>query len=265
MTSSTSPSPKFAPLSLDFVSASYISAGNKRLGWLLLLVGLLVLGIGALQLKQAYEIRSLQMQRNAEISARVQSLKSQTVSVRKSKSDASDPQEVARTRAATQAATELQMPWSELLSALETAPTKDIAVLSIEPSAARRSVKLIAEAKHPQAMLSYLAALQKDKRLAQVTLTQHVVQSQTAGTPVRFQLQAYWGGGFAGAPEAAPASFATPQSSNAPMMTQNNSPVLSPAEQNAIANQLGNSTHNSMPSNTANIARNSSSTVGGNQ
>jgi hypothetical protein len=43
-------------------------------------------------------------------------------------------------------------------------------------------------------MLSYLGALQRDDRLNTVVLVSHQVQAQTPGTPVRFQVQAGWGG-----------------------------------------------------------------------
>jgi Tfp pilus assembly protein PilN len=234
--------PTFAALTLDFATSSQLSHGSKRLGVLLLLAGALGLGIGALQLKQAYYARAAQEQRSNFISHRMQTLKEQAANTRNRKTDVADPQELARSRAARQAATELQMPWAELLSALETAPTQNVAVLSIEPSAARRSVKLTAEAKHPQAMIAYLAALQKDKRLTQVMLTQHQVQMQTAGTPVRFQVQAYWGGGFAGAPEIAPTAVVAPANSTStstPVMANNAAQTLPQPEQNALANQMG--------------------------
>jgi Tfp pilus assembly protein PilN len=67
-----------------------------------------------------------------------------------------------------------------------------VALLAVEPSAARRSVRLSAEARDAQAMLAWLQALQRDARLAQVLLVSHQVQTQTPGTPVRFQIQASW-------------------------------------------------------------------------
>jgi hypothetical protein len=243
-TNTFNPKVKFAPLSLDFAKHSHLHGGTKSLGLVLLLAGALGMAYAAIQLKQAYEARAVLAQRNSELTAQLQLLKDKANATRARKTEVADPQDAARTRAAKQVATELQMPWSDLLSAFEAAPTQDIAVLSIEPSAARRSVKVTAEAKHAQAMLRYLSALQKDKRLTQVLLTQHQVQQQVAGTPLRFQLQAYWGGGFAGAPEVVPALMAAEPESNAnkPLMANNAAQSLPLAEQNNLAQQLNNNT-----------------------
>jgi hypothetical protein len=104
------------------------------------------------------------------------------------------PAEVARDRAAQQVARELQTPWAELLAAFEAAPRQAVALLAIEPSTAQQAVRITAEAKDPEAMLAYLGALQTDARLRRVVLLTHQIQEQAAGTPVRFQIQAGWGG-----------------------------------------------------------------------
>ncbi len=105
---------------------------------------------------------------------------------------AADPKRIARERALRDATRGLTTPWADLFAALEGAPTDAVALLSIEPSVANRSVRLGAEARDAKAMLGYLAALQHDVRLAQVVLITHQVQLQTPGTPVRFQIQALW-------------------------------------------------------------------------
>lgn len=103
-----------------------------------------------------------------------------------------DPQQLARERQLRELARGLQTPWSDLLAALEAAPSDSVALLSVEPSAARRSVRLSAEARDSQAMLAWLQALQRDPRLAQALLVSHQLQLQAPGTPVRFQVQASW-------------------------------------------------------------------------
>ncbi len=87
----------------------------------------------------------------------------------------------------------LEAPWSDLLASLEAAPA-DVALLSIEPSASKRSISLTAEAAGPDEMLNYLQALQVDKRFTNVVLVSHQIQLQASGTPLRFQLRASWGG-----------------------------------------------------------------------
>lgn len=87
---------------------------------------------------------------------------------------------------------ELQMPWGQLLLALERVPSRDVAVLTIEPASAQRTLRITADARHADAMLDYLAQL-KQQSLTHVVLTSHQVQAQTPGTPIRFQVQARWG------------------------------------------------------------------------
>lgn len=104
-----------------------------------------------------------------------------------------DPAYIARVKSARQVATGLATPWSQLLDALESAPQEAVALLAIEPSVAKRSIRLTAEARDASAMLTYLGELQKDRRLSSVVLVSHQVQVQAPGTPVRFQIQAGWG------------------------------------------------------------------------
>jgi len=111
------------------------------------------------------------------------------------------PADPALVRAAAVVTRELQMPWGQLLLALERVPARDVAVLTIEPAAAQRTLRITADARHPDAMLDYLAQL-KQQSLTQVVLTSHQIQAQTPGTPIRFQVQARWGESVASAPTA---------------------------------------------------------------
>ncbi|MDH5540193.1 MAG: hypothetical protein OEY03_12385 [Rhizobacter sp.] len=106
------------------------------------------------------------------------------------------PGDVARTRAVRQVAQKLVTPWSGLLESLESTPSQSVALLSVEPSVSKRNLRLTAEARTLPDMLAYLGALQKDDRLSSVILLSHQVQAQVPGTPVRFQIQAGWGGGL---------------------------------------------------------------------
>jgi Tfp pilus assembly protein PilN len=104
-----------------------------------------------------------------------------------------DPGEAARSRVALQVAHHLLTPWGDLLDTLESARTESVALLSMEPSVSKRSIRLTAEARDTAEMLVYLATLQRDPRLNAVVLVSHQVQLQSPGTPVRFQIQAGWG------------------------------------------------------------------------
>jgi Tfp pilus assembly protein PilN len=104
-----------------------------------------------------------------------------------------DARQVALLRATRQVSTNLATPWSRLLTSLGSTSGKEVALLSIEPSVAKQSVRLTAEARDATQMLDYLSALQHDARLSSVVLVSHQLQVQAPGTPVRFQVQAQWG------------------------------------------------------------------------
>jgi Tfp pilus assembly protein PilN len=104
-----------------------------------------------------------------------------------------DQRQLALARTTRQVTANLNTPWSGLLTALGSSARKDVALLAVEPSAAKRSVRLTAEARDDDEMIAYLATLQSDPRLKAVFLASHQVQTQAPGTPVRFQIQALWG------------------------------------------------------------------------
>jgi Tfp pilus assembly protein PilN len=104
-----------------------------------------------------------------------------------------DPAYLAKVKSTQQVSRNLTAPWVDLLDAIESAPQQSVALLAAEPTTAKQSFRLTAEARDLDAMLGYLAALQKDRRLVSVFLVSHQVQVQTPGRPIRFQVQAGWG------------------------------------------------------------------------
>jgi hypothetical protein len=106
----------------------------------------------------------------------------------------------------------LTAPWPELQRSIETIRNKDVALQIVEAVAARQSVRITADARNFEAMLDYLEQL-RARTLTEVVLTSHQVQLQQPGTPIRFQVQARWGGGDA--PLAAESPAATTQANNA--------------------------------------------------
>jgi len=105
---------------------------------------------------------------------------------------AADPRAAARALAGRQVAMALERPWDDLLAAMELRPSADVALLAVEPSALKRTVRITAEARSPQAMLQHLAMLQTDGRLASVWLVSHQRQPQAPGNPWRYQIQGTW-------------------------------------------------------------------------
>lgn len=103
-----------------------------------------------------------------------------------------NPKDVARALLARQTVRNLNTPWADLLEGLEKAPN-NVALLVVEPSAAKRSLSITAEAAGPAQMLDYMAALQTNGHFSNVALVSHQLQAQAPGTPLRFQLRATWG------------------------------------------------------------------------
>lgn len=95
-------------------------------------------------------------------------------------------------RAANEVLQQLALPWSPLFSALESTGDKQIALLSIQPDAGKRMVRISGEAKDFDALLAYMARIEQSKILRQVYLNSHEVRAQDAEKPVRFALTATW-------------------------------------------------------------------------
>lgn len=160
----------------------------SRLGVAMLLISVIALGAGAIQLAQLLSGNGRQAATLAALEARRAG-----AATGPAPSRAPEPGEAARARAVAQVAQNLMTPWADLLESLEAAPTRAVALLSVEPSVPRRSIRLTAEARSTQDMLAYWTALQRDHRLSAVVLVSHQVQVQSPGSPVRFQIQAHWG------------------------------------------------------------------------
>lgn len=162
----------------------------SRLGVLMLVVSGGMLAAGAVQLANVLTGNARLADTLAAVDARRSAANDSAT-----RTTAPDLGEAARMRTARQVAQNLMTPWADLLGALESAPMQKVAVLSIEPSVAKRSMRLTAEARDAHDMLAYLGALQREPRLSSVVLVSHQVQTQASGTPVRFQIQATWGAG----------------------------------------------------------------------
>jgi hypothetical protein len=175
---------RVARLDLDFSPARR----NRPAGWLLLAAGIAAALLAAVQFQSAEAARMAIATELSSTNGRLPGAKRETV---RAAAPALDPR---ASKAANQIAHELQMPWAEMLAALEAVASADVALLGVEPSAQRHVVRITAEAKNSAVMLDYLQALQTGSQFSDVWLTSHLVQAQTPGTPVRFIVQLKWSG-----------------------------------------------------------------------
>jgi Tfp pilus assembly protein PilN len=80
---------------------------------------------------------------------------------------------------------QLNTPWATLLGGLEAVTSEDVALVSIEPDARQRSVRLQAEAKTLDALLAYAQALKATEPFADVVPVKHETNEQDPNRPVR--------------------------------------------------------------------------------
>jgi hypothetical protein len=167
---------KLARLELDFAPARR----NAPMGWLLLGAGLLAATVAGVQFRSAHAER-------LEYASNLTAITGKPASAR----DAGPAPDPRATKAAAGVARDLQVPWAEMLAALETIQARDVALLGVEPSATRHIIRITAEGKSLDAMLNYVDALHGES-FPEVSLASHQVQDQTPGQPVRFVVQARW-------------------------------------------------------------------------
>lgn len=174
------------PLNLEFAPhARRISRANQ----VLLAVCGLILSLSLWALVQSLTEHARQSQKVVALSSTPdKQLRTSTLPLRR------DPLDQVKAQFVRNTVRSMNAPWAELLSALEATPN-NIALLSVEPSNAKRSFTVTAEAGSPEHMLGYLRQLQSDRRLHEVMLVSHQTQTQAPGTPVRFKLEGRWGDG----------------------------------------------------------------------
>ena len=171
-------------LQLDFAQAA---PRSPKLGWLLLVAG------AALALLCLTEVADA-LAAKASYREALSGLQTSpaTPQARPQPKEGRDPREAARNLASRQVSASLHSPWADLLEAIEATPKDSVALLSIEPSAVKRTVRITAEAGTSQAMLAHLKTLQSDARLADVSLISHERRTQVPGAPWRYQIQGSW-------------------------------------------------------------------------
>ena len=184
-------------LQIDFAAPSLartlarISALSWAIG-LLALLALLVAGLRAQNLVQQHTARQVVLQ---QLARRQQARLASIVRAKKL------PLPAPQVAAINDAIEQLNLPWRDLLDALESTTPASIALLALEPDARKHILKGVAEAPDSGAMIDYIAALQQQTLFATVVLTRHETNEQDARKPLRFQFEAQW---------QAPASGAAP-------------------------------------------------------
>lgn len=163
-------------LQLDYVARPH------RAGWLgvlLLITSLAVAGESWLRYRDA----ALELERLATASGLAGPQRGAARSLPKERLD-----EEAKNAAAV--VRQLALPWGALVEAVEAAAMRDVAVLQLQPDAQSRSLRLVAEARHREAMFEYLRRLAGAPVLAEVHLVSHQVRVGEPQRPIQFAVQA---------------------------------------------------------------------------
>lgn len=87
---------------------------------------------------------------------------------------------------------QLNLPWQELFAAVESRLSDQVALLSLEPDASNRILRIQAEARSPDDMMDFVGSLEGENLFVSVNLTRHEINDSDRNRPYRFTLEAAW-------------------------------------------------------------------------
>lgn len=87
---------------------------------------------------------------------------------------------------------QLSIPWDSLFSDVESAASADVDLLSVQPDAANRLVRINGEAKEFMAIIGFIRRLEEADDLENIVLQGHEVKTQDPLRPVLFSITAAW-------------------------------------------------------------------------
>ena len=87
---------------------------------------------------------------------------------------------------------ELDLPWGALFDSVEYASSHDVALLSIQPDASSRKMRIGGEAKNIPAMLDFVGALEREPALKDTYLLKYEIKRDDPHRPVTFLVSASW-------------------------------------------------------------------------
>lgn len=104
-----------------------------------------------------------------------------------------DPEQLrSRIALANQVVQKRAIPWDALFRDIEAASDKDVGVLSIQPDAGGRMLRITGEARDAAALAAYIARLELQPALDQVYLAEHELRQEQQRSSLRFGLNALW-------------------------------------------------------------------------
>jgi hypothetical protein len=173
-----------AAVKLDF---THPTGRGSIFGPVLLVVGLLAITAGvAYQRYVGHEI-NLRETRLEEL----RGLASRSLPVLADR-DADTPEVRTELQKANVILQQMNVPWGDLFTAVESAQGDDIALLAVQPDPRGGTVLIGGEARSLPAVLAYMERLEQTSRLRDVVLASHEIRANEPGQPVSFALNAGW-------------------------------------------------------------------------
>jgi len=88
----------------------------------------------------------------------------------------------------------LNLPWSDILNAVEAATPSQVALLSIAPEPGHELLRIEAESNGSGDMIEYLKALERQPLFGRVNLVKHELAKDGMDPVIRFHIDAQWQG-----------------------------------------------------------------------
>lgn len=176
------------PLRINFAQASFrrVVVSIPAAAWLLMCIGLLMFAGAA--------VRTYDLMRQRE-ALRAELLKVEA-KLAKRQAQKREPKKFtlseAQATAVNSAIAQLNLPWRDVFDAIESATPENIALLTLDPDAKKRLLRVTAETKTSEAMIAYIEQLKQQSFFDLVVLTRHEINEQDPNRPIRFQFDARW-------------------------------------------------------------------------
>lgn len=159
----------------------------QRAGYMLLLLGIAVFAGVLYQLKAAMDEVAYWNLRIAGMDRRVQrTAEPRFLSARQNGEIRGE------VKKANAVMSQIDLPWEALFDSVEYASSHDVALLSFQPDAAGRIMRIGGEAKNIPAMLDFVGALEREPALKDAYLLKYEVKRDDPQRPVVFSLTASW-------------------------------------------------------------------------